>query len=302
MNKEILTKNVKSKLKNIALVIIGTLVLSFGTSVFILPNELIIGGMSGMGIILAGIIPLEVFTPELIITILTWLIFFLGFIVLGRNFALKTLVSTFVYPLGLSLFAIFRSEDFLDGFFVINSASETQLLLSSIFGGIIIGLGCAITFIGGGSTGGTDILGFIVCKLFPKVKSSLAIGIIDGLIVVLGMFFTGSLIRTLIGIFAVVMSTTMIDKVFIGSSRAFVAYIITERSDAVTKEIIDRMNRTTTVLNATGGFSGREQRLVMVSFSIREYSELIALINRTDKNAFVTIHRAHEVNGEGWTR
>jgi uncharacterized membrane-anchored protein YitT (DUF2179 family) len=94
----------------------------------------------------------------------------------------------------------------------------------------------------------------------------------------------------------------MIDKVFIGSSRAFVAYIITERSDAVTKEIIDRMNRTTTVLNATGGFSGREQRLVMVSFSIREYSELIALINRTDKNAFVTIHRAHEVNGEGWTR
>jgi uncharacterized membrane-anchored protein YitT (DUF2179 family) len=302
MNKEILTKNVKSKLKNIALVIIGTLVLSFGTSVFILPNELIIGGMSGMGIILAGIIPLEVFTPELIITILTWLIFFLGFIVLGRNFALKTLVSTFVYPLGLSLFAIFRSEDFLDGFFVINSASETQLLLSSIFGGIIIGLGCAITFIGGGSTGGTDILGFIVCKLFPKVKSSLAIGIIDGLIVLLGMFFTGSLIRTLIGIFAVVMSTTMIDKVFIGSSRAFVAYIITERSDAVTKEIIDRMNRTTTVLNATGGFSGREQRLVMVSFSIREYSELIALINRTDKNAFVTIHRAHEVNGEGWTR
>lgn len=302
MNKEILTKNVKSKLKNMALVIIGTLVLSFGTSVFILPNELIIGGMSGMGIILAGIIPLEVFTPELIITILTWIIFFLGFIVLGRNFALKTLVSTFVYPLGLSLFAIFRSEDFLDGFFVINSASETQLLLSSIFGGIIIGLGCAITFIGGGSTGGTDILGFIVCKLFPKIKSSLAIGIIDGLIVLLGMFFTGSLIRTLIGIFAVVMSTTMIDKVFIGSSRAFVAYIITERSDAVTKEIIDRMNRTTTVLNATGGFSGREQRLVMVSFSIREYSELIALINRTDKNAFVTIHRAHEVNGEGWTR
>ena len=302
MIKDLFTRNIKEKLKNMALVILGTLILAFGTSVFILPNELIIGGMSGMGIILAGIIPLEVFTPELIITILTWVIFLLGFIVLGRNFALKTLVSTFVYPLGLSLFATFRSENFLDGFFIIDSSSETQLLLSSIFGGILIGLGCAITFLGGGSSGGTDILGFILCKIFPKTKSSMAIGIIDGVIVVLGMFFTGELMRTLIGIFAVVMSTTMIDKVFIGASRAFVAYIITDKSDDVTREIIDKMNRTTTVLNAKGGFSGREQRLVMVSFSIREYSELIALMSRTDKNAFVTIHRAHEINGEGWTR
>ena len=66
--------------------------------------------------------------------------------------------------------------------------------------------------------------------------------------------------------------------------------------------VISKLNRTTTVFDAVGGYSGEKKKIVMVSFTMRQYAELIAVINSMDKTAFITIHRAHEINGEGWTR
>lgn len=293
-----------SIIKKLLLVIAGTVILAFGTAVFILPFNLVVGGVSGIALILDAILPYEFITVDLIITVITWLLFFIGLIVLGKDFAMKTLISTIVYPIMLSVFLHMVSPDFMGGFFDLASSSysEISLMLAAIAGGVCVGTGCAVTFIGGGSTGGVDIIAFSLCKIFKRLKSSWAIFAIDGFTVLMGMFVIGDLVRSLLGILSVLISAVMVDKVFIGMSKAYVAHIITNKYEEINRDVIDVMERTTTIIDAVGGYSGDGKKMVMVSFTMVQYNTLLDIIKKNDKNAFVTISQAHEINGEGWTR
>jgi len=296
-------KKLFGELRNILLVVFGTLLLAFGTAVFIIPFDLVTGGMAGISIVLARVLPFDL-TVDVYVTILTWTLFLLGLFALGRGFALKTLVSSIFYPTALSLFLRLATPDVMGGFLYLKSSphGELSLLVSAIFGGILVGAGCAVTFLGGGSTGGTDILAFVFCKIFKRAKSSVVIFIIDALIVLIGAFVVGDLIVTLLAISSAFVAALVIDYVFLGSSKAFVANVVTDKSEEINKEVIDKLERTTTMINVVGGYSGKGKQLIVVSFTIREYSELMSIISRIDRNAFVTISRAHEINGEGWTR
>ena len=290
-------------IKNILLTIIGTIVLAFGVSVFIVPFELITGGVSGLALIFEAVIPLDL-SIDLYVTILTWGLFLLGLFILGRAFAMKTLISTIVYPIALSAFLQLNDPEFLDGFFNLATMShgDLNLLVAAVFGGALVGAGCAITFLGGGSTGGVDILTFIICKFIKRAKSSVVIFIIDASIVVFGMFITKDLVITLLAVTSAFVAAFVIDYIFVGSSRAFVANIVTDQYEAISDHVIKTLDRTTTVIDAIGGYSGSPKKIVMVSFTVRQYSELMNIIYKNDKYAFVTISRAHEINGEGWTR
>ena len=291
-------------LKNILLVIAGTLILSFGAAVFIIPFDLVTGGISGIAIILNKIIPIEFLTVDVIITIATWLLFFVGLIVLGKSFALKTLISTIIYPLGVSLFMKLTDPSFLNGFFCLQASehSETSLILATTLGGVCVGAGCAITFLGGGSTGGVDIIAFTICKVFKRLKSSVVLFVVDASIVILGMFILGDFVISLLGIFSAFIAALMVDKVFIGSSKSFIAQIISEEYEAINKEILRKVDRGSTIIDVVGGYTGTSKKMIMVSFTVNQYAEILNIIHKNDKNAFVTIHQAHEIAGEGWTR
>ncbi len=295
--------DVLRELKNLAFVILGTAVLAFGTAIFIIPFDLVTGGISGISIVLEKVIPLDI-SVDIYVIVLTWLLFFVGLVVLGRSFALKTLVSTIFYPITLSLFLRLADPTVLDGFFYLKSSvhGSLSLLLAAVFGGILVGAGCAITFLGGGSTGGMDIVAFVICKILKRLKSSVVIFIIDAAVVLLGMFIIGDLVVTLLAISSAFVAALVIDYVFLGSSRAFVAHIVSDNYEEINSQVIEKLERTTTIINAVGGYSRAEKRVLMVSFTIRQYSELLSIINKVDKYAFVTISQAHEINGEGWTR
>ena len=291
-------------LKNVLLVIAGTLVLSFGAAVFIIPFDLVTGGISGIAIILNKIIPIEFLTVDVIITIATWLLFFAGLLVLGKSFALKTLISTIIYPLGVSLFMKLTDPSFLNGFFCLQASehSETSLILATTLGGVCVGAGCAITFLGGGSTGGVDIIAFTICKIFKRLKSSVVLFVVDASIVILGMFILGDFVISLLGIFSAFIAALMVDKVFIGSSKSFIAQIISEEYEAINKEILSKVDRGSTIIDVVGGYTGSDKKMIMVSFTVNQYAEILNIIHKNDKNAFVTIYQAHEIAGEGWTR
>lgn len=291
-------------IKNFGLVLVGTLVLSFGTAIFILPMNIVSGGVSGLSIIIKLLLPFEFITVDIIVFALTWLLFFGGLIILGRAFALKTLISTIIYPFAISVFLRLVDPSVMNGFFCLaeHPNRDLALILSASVGGVLVGLGCALTFIGGGSTGGVDIISFSVCKFFPRLKSSSVIFVIDALTVICGMFVIGDLVVSMLGILSAFVTAVMIDKVFLGNRVALVAHIVTEHYEEINSIVIDKLDRTTTIVDVKGGFSNEDKKMLMVSVTMSQYAELLAIVGKTDPRAFVMIHRVHEINGEGWGR
>ena len=291
------------ELRNFGMVVLGTAILAFGTGIFLVPFDLVTGGVSGLAIVLEKVLPWGL-SIDVYITSLTWALFFVGLLTLGKAFALKTLISSFFYPVVFSLSVKLAEPDVMSGFFYLEGSSyqDISILLAAIFGGIFVGAGCAITFLGGGSTGGMDILAFLICKVCRRMKSSVVIFVIDAMIVLLGIFIIHDLVISLLGISSAFICALVVDYVFLGNSRAFVAQIISEQWETISQQVIQRLDRSTTIFPVTGGYTGQEKHMVMVSFTINQYSELLSIIQQVDKYAFVTISRAHEINGEGWTR
>lgn len=307
LKKKYSKKEIILMIKNIFLVIIGTVILAFGTGVFLFPYNIITGGIAGISITLNNLIPefeiLGLKSYDIYVFVVTWGLFLIGLFVLGKSFSLKTLISTIVYSPIFSLSVRLVESNVLNGFFDISANyGALSVLLGAVFGGAFVGVGCAIAFLGGGSTGGTDIIAFVICKWFKKFRSSVVIFIVDVAVVLAGVFVIKDLTLSLLGIASAFICAIVIDKLFLGESQAFIAQIVSDKYEEINNAIITRLDRTTTILEARGGFSGKNKKVVMVSFTMRQYSTLINIVNIIDKTAFVSIHRAHEINGEGWTR
>ena len=290
------------QLKNLLLVVAGTLILAFGCAVFVVPFNLVTGGVTGISIIIneiiAGAIPID-----LVIGIITWGLFFLGLIVLGWDFALKTLVSTIIYPIAISLFMRLVAPDVLGGILHLASSphADIALIISALFGGLCVGTGCALTFLGGGSTGGVDIIAFIICKFVKKWKSSTIIFTIDAVTVICGLFVIKDLIVTLLGVISAWIGAMVIDRIFIGNDKAFTAQIVSDKYEELNLAIRNEVRRTTTMFAASGGYSREAKTVLSVTFTMSQYATLMNVIKRIDPTAFVSISRAHEINGEGFT-
>lgn len=296
-------------IKNTALVLFGTFVLAFGISMFIFPFDLVTGGVSGIGIIISKAVSsipvLNAIGPDAYSSIVNWILFALGFILLGRNFAMKTLVSTVFYPIALLIQDyIVRSSAIADLLDLSRYAQDyygIALIVATVFGGACIGAGCAFTFLGGGSTGGVDVIALTLAKYVKRLKSSVAFFVCDTAIIIIGVFAVGNLLLSLLGVLSAFICAITIDKLFLGESSAFIAHVVSDKYEEINKGVINKMDRTTTIVDAVGGYSGEGKKLVIVTFDMRQYPAFTQLISSIDKNAFVTVHRAHEINGEGWT-
>jgi uncharacterized membrane-anchored protein YitT (DUF2179 family) len=296
-------------IKNTALVLFGTFVLAFGISMFIFPFDLVTGGVSGIGIIISKAVSsipvLNAIGPDAYSSIVNWILFALGFILLGRNFAMKTLVSTVFYPIALLISDyIVRSSAIADLLDLSRYAQDyygIALIVATVFGGACIGAGCAFTFLGGGSTGGVDVIALTLAKYVKRLKSSVAFFVCDTAIIIIGVFAVGNLLLSLLGVLSAFICAITIDKLFLGESSAFIAHVVSDKYEEINKGVINKMDRTTTIVDAVGGYSGEGKKLVIVTFDMRQYPAFTQLISSIDKNAFVTVHRAHEISGEGWT-
>jgi uncharacterized membrane-anchored protein YitT (DUF2179 family) len=308
MNK-LTKKEIYSYLSKNLLVILGTVILAFGSAVFLIPFDLVMGGTSGIAIIIKSCFPqgLDSATVDMYINIavavITWALFFIGLIFLGKDFAAKTLLSTIVYPLVFPLLSKLASPGVVPGDFFYLKGSEHEelaLVFAGVMGGILLGAGCAIAFLGGGTTGGTDIIAFLICKFFPKLKISRVTFFVDFTIIALGIFAVGDLIISSIGVLSAYVSSLVIDKIFLGGKTAYVAHIVTTTPAQISEDVIKILDRTTTIMDCKGAYSGEHKNVVMVSFTMREYREILSIVSKYDKKAFITVNKAHEISGEGW--
>ena len=288
----------------------GAVLLALGVGLFIKPFSLVTGGVSGLSIILSALLP-EIpvdgvnMTMEICTFVITWALFIIALIFLGKAVAFKTLLSSAIFTVLLPV-VTFVTERYITFFNIAEQWTDkthySLPIIAAVFGGVLIGVGCALTFRGGGSTGGLDILALIVVKYVKRAKSSVMVFIFDGAVVVCGMFATQNLVMTLLGITSAFIVAIVIDKVFMGQDRAFIANIISEEHENIRRAIIDQLDRTCTIISAKGGFTDTEKPIIMVSFTMREYAPLLTIVHSLDNDAFITVHRAHEIDGEGFTR
>ena len=274
-----------NRLINIILIILGNFILAFSVAVFILPYNILSGGVAGIAVVFNSLMGLN---KEIVVNFLVIALFLIGWLILGKEFAIKTFVSSVFYPLFLSLIM-----DFMPVF-------EIDSLLASLYGGLIAGVGIGIVMRTGASTGGMDIPPLILNKV-TNIKVSTLVIIIDALTVMLG-FLAFGLEEILIGFISVFATGYTIDKVLLfGGSISKSVQIISDNSDEIVSAIHNKLDRGTTLTEATGGFTGKKRIVILVVVSQNQYNELIDIVNSIDKEAFVITTDATSVHGEGFS-
>lgn len=174
-----------------------------------------------------------------------------------------------------------------------------DLLLAVVYGGIIQGAGIGLVFLGQGTTGGTDMLAGVIQKFLPHYSIAQIMQVIDGLIVVLGMYVFG-VRKALYAIICVYLVTKVSDGLIEGMKFSKEAFIITEKPEEIADMILNDIQRGVTGLQAKGMYSGQEKTMLFCVVSKKEIVQLKERINEIDPKAFVIVSDAREVHGEGF--
>jgi uncharacterized membrane-anchored protein YitT (DUF2179 family) len=280
---------INSKRYVITNLLLGNILMGFAYSVFTLPANIVTGGSGGLGVILRGLFG---FDPAIVVTIFLWGMFIVGYFALGKEFALKTLPSTVIYPLAIFVF---------NNIVPLQEAAYSidNQLISGIFSGALFGVGVAFVFRVGGSSGGADVLSFIISRYF-KISVEKVIFMLDLVVIIAGIFFVG-LQPALIGIIVSFITMSAIDRVVFGGSETMMIYIMSNQYKKINDYIINNLKRGTTIIPSFGGFTNEEKRMLQVVISRTDYYTVQKNISILDPDAFITILNAQEVIGKGFS-
>ncbi len=270
---------------DLLLVIFGNLILAFAVRFFILPYNILSGGVAGIAVAVSKLSGIQ---ADLIVNGLIIAMFILGSLFLGKKFMTHTAISSFLYPFFL---------------LVLNQFSFTMNIdpvLASLYGGLIGGVGVGLVFRTGASTGGMDVPPMIINK-YTHIELYKLILIVDGFTVLFGMFAYG-VEAVLIGLISVWATSFAVNKILLfGSLESLSIMIISEKTDEVNDFIQKEVDRGSTLLSGYGGFTKAPKNIIMTVISKVEYPEMIKEINKIDPHAFVVVTDAMEVKGNGFS-
>lgn len=265
----------------------GTIIMALSLNMFLVPNTIAPGGVSGIAIVIQNITNgfLKIEVTNLLINIP---LFIAGVLVLGKSFGVKT------------LYAIVSLSFFLR--VLPHSIATTNLLLASIFGGLLIGIGIGIIFKFGGTTGGTDLSAAIIHNYFPSISIPKLMASIDIIVVIFAGIVDKKLDTALYSIISLYILVKVIDQILEGLSYSKAFLIISNKPQELGNAILHEIDRGATVLKGKGMYTGDDRDVLLCVVNRAEITKLKNLINRLDKSAFVMVTEIHEVLGEGFTQ
>lgn len=282
-----MSKGTKENIISIFMVVAGNFVIAAGVALFIFPLNILSGGVAGIAVAIEPIFHLD---KTFVVNALTIGLYIVGAFTLGKKFALKTMISTIIYP-----FFITSMTSLLKDVVI-----TTNPLLGSLYGGICIGIGIGLVYRVGGSTGGMDIPPLVINK-YTGIPLPTLVMCVDGLTVILGASTYG-VEAAMIGLISVWICGQMIDKVItLGGHDAKQIMIITEKREEMIKEIFKEIDRGVTILHAHGGYTNTEKPVIMIVVYKKQFATLNHIISMIDPEAFVVVSDVNEVQGEGFT-
>jgi len=276
-------QNFKRYLKEYALVLAGVLLASFGLDAFLIPNRIAAGGVSGIATILYYVFNFPVGVSMLVINIP---LFILGGRIVGKEFFFKTLLATLAMSALIDL--------------VPAPVLSTDMILASVYGGALVGIGLGLTIYAGATTGGTDMAAQILHSKIPKISVATFLFVIDVMVVMTAAFVFDAEVA-LYAIVVIYLSSRLINVVTAGFKTGKAFFIITTKPDMIKQGIIEELDRGVTIISAVGGYSGEEKAVLLCAMRRNaEVIDLKRLVARVDDKAFMIATNVTEVLGEGF--
>ena len=275
-------RKINPELKNAVMILAGLLCSSAAYNLYLIPNNIAAGGFTGIGQLVNSIVNVKVGTVSILLNIP---LFLLSMKSLGLRFGLRSLLAR----LGLSLFI-----DYLP-----LPAATDDLLLATVFGGVLGGVGFGLILRGSATTGGTDMLASLIHRYFPAIRVSVGIFAVDGL-VILASAFVFDQTAAMYALICAFLMNVIVDIVLEGPNSAHSYFIISDRSEEIANCLMDELERGVTALSGKGMYSGTEKQVLLCVVNRFETMQLRRIVFSIDPSAFVIANKAHEVLGEGF--
>ena len=278
----------KARLKNERLVAyieiaLGCVIGGAAYPLFLVPNNIAPGGLTGIATIFNYLWGWPVGVTSMALNLP---VFIIGFKEMGHIFVIRSLVATVLFSACIDLIPLPPLTD--------------DILLGSVYGALVLGVGLGLIMRGGATTGGTDMIARMVHKRFPVVTVGGFLFLLD-CAVILCAWFTMSAKAALYALICIFVNAKAVDLILAGFGSAKACFIITNRAVDITQRIMAELDRGATVVNGTGAYSGQERTLLISVVSQREVSPLKKIVRQEDEKAFMFITDTHETMGEGFS-
>ncbi len=279
----------KAKRREIIEITIGIVIMVFGFYFFLLPLNMVIGGVMGVSVLLREYIPVSLFMYVTNIILLV-----IGLIFLGKVFFFKTVYATLLAPT-----IILILELTIDNNFFMKFMTESPLLVGAVFGGLFIGTGLGIVLRNNGTTGGVDVIQKIM-NVYLKIPFSLAMYIVDGIVIAIAMLVDFQLGLYAVG--AMIITGMIVDRLAVEGKPGYTAFIITDFSEELQKAIYEKLKRGVTIANVIGGYSKLNKSMLICTVGKRQIYQFKLIIRQIDPKAFTFVTKTKETLGEGFSR
>lgn len=284
-------RDVASKVMDVIFMIIGTMFIAVAITVFFSPNQVVVGGFSGIAIIIKNLtngiyeggVPLSVTNLVLNVPL-----FIVAYFVLGKSYLGKTVFATVFLSVALEM------SSFLPAF-------TGDLALIAIYGGIVDGIGVGFVLRAMASTGGVDLLATIIHRKIRYISISSIMFAINAVIISFGLFVFGAE-KAMYAIISIFISSKCITAVLEGLSFSKMAFIISEESEKIASEIMKQHNRGVTALNGRGMYTGKSKDVLLCVFTQKDIIGIKEIVRNADPNAFIILTDIKEVMGEGFKK
>lgn len=277
-----------ANLRKFFIINVGVFIVSIALHFFLVPDELAVGGSTGLAILISSVFPN--ISMSGILLVINSILLVIGLFTLGKVFGAYTIYSTFATSFFLKV---------LEVFYPMSGPLTDDIFIDLFFGILIRSIGLAFVLNQGASTGGTDIIGMIV-KKYTNFSIGAGLALSDGLITLGALIIYGPKIG-MYSLFGVFMNSIMVDKILAGFDSKFSLTISSDKIEAINNFILNDIERGSTIYNAEGGYSHDNRIILTTVVSRKDYIRLKNFVAEIDPNAFVYVSQVNEVAGLGFT-
>ncbi|HHW00303.1 MAG TPA: YitT family protein [Clostridiaceae bacterium] len=286
--------------KEYLLIIIGSIITAASINIFLVPYKIAPGGVSGIATVIYYLTNGSI-SVGIIMLVLNVPLFIMGIKYIGKKFIVRTLFSTVFLSVAIDVTEPLANsfiEKFLLGYD--QMASYSDVLLYSIFGGFLMGLGLGMVLRSGATTGGTDLAAKIVHNFIPGFTVGQILLFIDTSVIIFAAISFGSFQLALYAIVTLYISSQVIDAILEGVNFAKAVFIISDKSDEISQKLMTTLDRGVTALKGTGMYTGNDREVLLCVVHRGQLKQLKEIVNDIDKKAFVILTDVREVLGEGF--